>query len=75
VVDEVDRLVELEMLGQVVVEEEELLPAKVLDVLQRPGFEVVNADDPLAPRKQLVAEVRAYETGTAGDDRRAHQIM
>ena len=73
VVDEVDLPVDVDVLGHVVVEELEALAAQVRDVLQRPGVEVVDADDSEAVLDQVVAEVRAEETGAAGDDRGWHR--
>jgi len=53
--DEVDRLVDLEMPRQVVVQEDEIVAAQMLDVLQRPGLEVVDADHPVAVGYEGVA--------------------
>ena len=71
-INEVDGLVDLEEPGHVVVDEEEICRAVVLDVLQRPCLEVVDADHPVAAREQLVAEVGAEEAGSAGHDGRRH---
>jgi hypothetical protein len=60
------------MLGQVMVEEDEVVVADVLDVPERAGDEVVHADDAVAASEQVLAEVRAEEAGTPGDDRRGH---
>ena len=49
VVDEVDRLVDLDMLGEVGGEEDEAVRAQVLDVGQRARLEVVDADDAVPP--------------------------
>jgi hypothetical protein len=38
------------------------------DVLERAGLEVVDADHPVAPLEEKVAEVGAEEAGAAGDD-------
>ena len=46
---------------------------EMLDVLERPGVEVVHADDAEIPRDQVIAEVGAEEPGPAGDDRRRHR--
>ena len=56
VVDEVDRLVDLDVLRQVVREEDEGVAAQMLDVGERARLEVVDADDavvlrPAAPRR------------------------
>jgi hypothetical protein len=52
VVDEVDRLVDFDVVGDVVVQEREPLAAEVLHVLQRAGVEVVHADNAEVPRDQ-----------------------
>jgi hypothetical protein len=57
VVHDVDRLVDLQVEGHVVVDERERVAAEVLDVLERAGLEVVHADHPLALCEQVVAEV------------------
>ena len=71
-VDEVDRLVDLELLGDVVVEEDEVVVADVLDVAQGARVEVVDADHAVPAREQLVAEVGAEEARSAGDHRGRH---
>jgi hypothetical protein len=70
--DDVDRLLELEMLGQVVVSEHQLRRADVLDVLQAAGVEIVDADDPVALPEQVVAEMGSDEPRPAGDDSGGH---
>jgi hypothetical protein len=72
VVDDVDRLVDLEVLDHVVIEEDEVVVADVLDVPQRARQQVVDADHPVALGEQVVAEVRAQEAGSTGDDSRCH---
>jgi hypothetical protein len=67
VVDEVDRPRDLDLLGDVVVQERERLVADVLDVPQRAGLEVVDADHAVAALEQVVAQVRAEEARAAGD--------
>jgi hypothetical protein len=67
VVDEIDVLGDIDVIDDVDVAEVEGRVADVLDVLQRAGLEVVDADDPMALAKQVLAEVRAKETGAAGD--------
>ena len=66
--DVVDGLVEPDRLDHVVVDERERVVALVGDVLQRPGLEVVDADDPMPLLEQVIAEVRPEETGAAGDN-------
>ena len=48
------------------------LAADVLDVRQRAGLEVVDADHAVAAAQQLVAQVRAEEPGAAGDQAGGH---
>jgi hypothetical protein len=48
--DEVDRLVDRDVGGDVVVHERERVAAQMLDVLQAAGLEVVDADDAVAAR-------------------------
>ena len=47
--------------------------ADVLDVLQRAGLEVVDADHPVPLAEQVLAEVGAEEAGAAGDHAGAHR--
>ena len=72
VVDEVDRLVDEERLDDVLVQERELGHADVLDVGERAGLEVVDADHAVPAAEELVAEVRAQETGPARDQAGGH---
>ena len=46
-----------------------------LDVLERSGVEVVEADGAMAPLEQAIEEVRAEKTRTTGDDGDGHQIQ
>ncbi len=55
--DEVDGLVDPDPVDDVLVDEGEGPVAKVLDVLERSGLEVVDADHPVVLRQQVVAEV------------------
>jgi hypothetical protein len=57
VIDDIDVLVDEERLGQVVVDEVEVAALDVPDVLERPGVEVVDADDSVSEREQIVAQV------------------
>ena len=62
VVDVVDGLLDEVRVDDVDVEVDEALAvADVLDVGERPGLEVVGADDAVRTCEQLVAEVRAEE--------------
>ncbi len=70
--DEVDRLVDLEMPRQIVVQEDKALAAEVLDVLERSGLEVVHADDPEPVRDEGIAEMRAEKACTSRDDGGRH---
>jgi len=67
VVDAVHRLVELEVLDHVVVDELERVVAQVLEVLQRAGLEVVDADDAVPLAEQVLAQVGAEKPGSAGN--------
>ena len=71
-VDEVDRLIDEVGLDDVEVVVHELRRADVLDVGQRAGLEVVDADHAMAAPQQLLAEVRAEEAGAAGDEAGGH---
>ena len=75
VVDEVERLVDEERLRDVVVDEPERVVADVLDVRERAADEVVDADDALAALEEVVAEMRAEEAGSSGDERGWHGAM
>jgi hypothetical protein len=67
--NEVDGLLEEEGLGEIVVQGLELrLGRDVLDVLERAGVEVVDADDTVPLGEQVIAEVGADEAGAAGDE-------
>jgi hypothetical protein len=56
--DEVDRLVDLVVRRDVEHLEAEVGPVlQMLDVLERPGLEVVDADHAAAAREQVVAQV------------------
>ena len=49
-----------------------VVAADVLDVRQRAGLEVVDADHPVLAPEQLVAQMRAEEAGATGDEARSH---
>ena len=66
----VDRLGDGQMLHEIVLDEHEALVPQVLDVRQRPRFEVVDAEHAVTAAKQCFAEVGAEEPGPAGDNRR-----
>src|SRR5262245_59204305 len=70
--DEVDRLGDREVLCQVVAHEDEVVAADVLDVLERPRIEVVDAEHPVARGQQMVAEMRADEARAAGHESGGH---
>jgi hypothetical protein len=72
VVDEVDRLLDRDELGQVLVDELELVLADVLDVLERPRVEVVDADHAVAALQQVLAQVRAQKAGASCDQASWH---
>ena len=71
-IDGVDLFVDRDRLHHVVVHEREVVVPKVLDILERGGLEVVDADHVLAFGKQEVAEMRAEKPGSPGDDRSGH---
>jgi hypothetical protein len=58
--------------GHVVIHEREGIAAQMLNVLKAPGFEVVDADHPVAAGDQVVAEVRAEEPGSASYNDSTH---
>ena len=66
--DEIHRLVDPDRLADVVVPELERIGARMRDVLERAGVEIVDADHPVPVLEQVVAEVRAEESGATGDD-------
>jgi len=72
VIDEIDRLYDVGMRRDVVVAELEALTTEMLDVLQRTGIEVVDADHAEIARDQMVAEVRAEESRASGDNGGRH---
>jgi hypothetical protein len=72
VVDDVHRLVDFQMEDHVVVDEHERVVPKVLEVLQRAALEVVDADDAMVLREQVLAKVGAEEPGPAGNDCSRH---
>jgi hypothetical protein len=57
--DEVEGPADLDVLGDVMVEEDEVGAADVLDVLERCRLEVVHADDTMSLSEQIFAEVGA----------------
>jgi len=75
VVDEVDGLVDLQVLDHVVVAEDELVVAQVRDVLEGARLEVVHADHAVPLAEQVLAEVGAEKTGSAGHDSGRHHAI
>src|SRR5215208_7362207 len=73
VIDGVHRLVELQVLGHVVVQEHERVVAQVLEVLQRAGLEVVHADHAVARLKQVLTKMGAEKPGSSGDYSGGHE--
>ena len=59
-------------LGDVVLDELELGLADVLDVLERPRVEVVDADHRVAELQQVLAQMRAQEAGASRHDANRH---
>ncbi len=70
--DEVDGLLDLDVLDHVVVHERERVVADVLDISERACLEVVYTDNAMPLLEKVVAEMRAEETGSAGDNRGWH---
>ena len=73
VVDEVDPLVDLVVACDVEMLEPEVVALQVLDVVERAGVEVVDADDPVAAVEQVVAEVGAKKARAAGHQTGRHR--
>src|ERR671921_2290769 len=73
VVDEVDVLVDEVRRDDVALPEDELGHADVLDVVQRPRLEVVDADDAVATAQELVAQMRPQEPGATGHEAGGHE--
>ena len=66
--DEVDRAVDVDVVGDVVLDEREVAVHQVRDVRGVAGEQVVDADDRVVAIEQRFREVRADEPGRAGDD-------
>ena len=67
--DGVDAPVDVDEVGDVVLDEPEALVARqVRDVVGVAGDEVVHADDRVALREEAVAKMRAEEPRPAGDE-------
>src|SRR5262249_42260140 len=73
VVHEVDRLLDLEVLRDVVVHEQEVVSTQVLHVLERAGVEIVHADDTEVLRDEVIAEMGAEKAGPTRDDGGRHR--
>ena len=72
---EVHRSVDIDVLTDVVVNKAEpIVVSKVSHVLLRTGDQFVHAEDVTAPLEKSIADVRADETGGAGDDRPGHLV-
>jgi hypothetical protein len=74
VIDDVDLFVDLEVAGDVVVDEDEAVTAEVLDVLQRARLQAVDADNAASFVHEVVAKVRAEEACAPCDHRGRHRI-
>ena len=74
VVDEVDGPVDPHEFGQIVVDELELGLADVLDVLERPRIEVVDADHAVSLLEQELAQMRTEEARPSRYDANRHQL-
>jgi hypothetical protein len=64
----IDRPVDVDVVGDVVLDELEVAVREVRDVGVSPGQQVVDADDRIAAVEQRFREVRSDEPGSAGDD-------
>jgi hypothetical protein len=74
VVDEVHGLVDLVVARDVEHLEPEVLAPDVLDVVERPRLEVVDADHPVPASEQVITEMRAEEAGAARYQRGWHPL-
>src|SRR5207247_1908797 len=72
VVDVVDRLVDLDVIGDVAAAEDEFVVPQVLEILERARLEVVDADHAIPLAEQVLAEMGAEKTGSAGHDSGRH---
>ncbi len=70
--DVVEGPVDPDLLGDVVLHELEPRVADVLEVRAVAGDEVVHPDDLVTPGEQMVHEMRADETRSAGDESSGH---
>jgi len=71
---EVDRTVDVDIVGDVVLDEQEVAVLQVGDVRRIAGEEIVDADDRVAAIEKSFGEVRADETGCSGDDDALFQL-
>jgi hypothetical protein len=69
----VDGTFDLDVLDDVVVDEQEVVAADVLEVLERARLEVVDAEHAVALREEVIAEMGAEEPGSARDDAGTHR--
>src|SRR3954469_22645496 len=72
VIDEVDRLVDVERLDDVREHEAELRRADVLDVGEGSRLDAVDADHAMTSPQQLVAQMRAQEPSATGYEAGGH---
>src|SRR6476660_2116225 len=73
VVDDVDGLCDVQVQRDVLVDEEELFPPEVLHVLERARVQVVDADDAIPLRDEVIAEMGTEKPGPASNDGRRHR--
>jgi hypothetical protein len=71
VIHKVHRLGDVDEPGDVMLDEHEILAPQMADVLERSGIEIVDADDSVTARDEVIAEVGAEESCSAGDNCRA----
>ena len=65
---EVDRAVDVDVVGDVVLDEREVAVGEVRDVGGVAGQQVVDADDRVVAIEQRFGQMRSDEAGGAGDD-------
>ena len=68
----VDRFVDFQVLDHVVLAKHEGVGPNVLNVLERPRVEVVDADHSPTFGEEVIAKVGAEKTCSSGDDGRCH---
>ena len=67
-IHKIHRLGDVDEPGDVMLDEEEVLVPQMADVPERSGIEIVDADDSMTARDEVIAEVGAEEPRSAGDN-------